>query len=266
MARWVGMPDLAGVRAKLRARRRAPSGLRRAVRELPRGAARTRSSSSSTRRRGWHTFRWSVASEPPLEELALIFSDILGNLRSTLDYLVWQLVLLGGRKPGRQTAFPVVKREKDWAVQGGAALRGVPEEWAALIEAMQPFQRFDRPELHPLAILEHVNNLTKHRFLPAAVLTADAFGYLINVADVAEGETFESRDFVDRPIVDGAELARFRASSRLPDRGAGERQPALPPVVPGRRRARVDADRSRRVGARGDRAVRAGVPALSETT
>jgi hypothetical protein len=162
---------------------------------------------------GWHTFRWSVESEPPLEELALIFSDIVGNLRSTLDYLVWQLVLLGGRKPGRQTAFPIVKREKDWRVQGGSALTGVSEEWAQLIEEMQPFQRFDRPDLHPLAILEHVNNITKHRFLPAAVLTADAFGYLINVANVPSGETFESRDFLDRPIADGAELARFRAQS-----------------------------------------------------
>ena len=75
---------------------------------------------------GWHTFRWSVESEPPLEELALIFSDILGNLRSTLDYLVWQLVLLGGRKPGRQTAFPVVKREKDWRVAGRRRAAGRP--------------------------------------------------------------------------------------------------------------------------------------------
>ncbi len=206
------MPDLAGVRAKLR---RADEH-RQAYDELFERHLESNPYSISFEfdpESGWHTFRWRVAAEPPLEDLALIFSDILGNLRSTLDYLVWQLVLLGGQKPGRQSAFPVVKREKDWAVQGGVALRGVPEEWAMLIEEMQPFQRFDRPELHPLAILEHVNNLTKHRFLPAAVLTADAFSYLINVADVGEGETFESRDFVDSPIVDGAELARFRASS-----------------------------------------------------
>jgi hypothetical protein len=163
---------------------------------------------------GWHTFRWQVRVEPPLELLALIFSDILGNLRSTLDYLVWQLVLTGGQKPGRKTGFPIVKREQDWAVQGGSALRGVPDQWAELIEAMQPFRRFDRPDLHPLAILEHVNNLTKHRFLPAAVLTADSFGYLINIANLPPEETFESRDSLDRPIVDGGELARFRAESR----------------------------------------------------
>ena len=65
---------------------------------------------------GWHIFRWLVSTEPPVEDLSLILSDIVGNLRSTLDYLVWQLVLLGGRKPGRQASFPVVKRAKDWPV------------------------------------------------------------------------------------------------------------------------------------------------------
>jgi hypothetical protein len=206
--------DLAGVRAKLRRadeHRRAYDELFHAYLESdPYGITFEFDPES-----GWHTFRWSVDPEPPLEDLALIFSDILGNLRSTLDYLVWQLVLSNGQKPGRRNAFPIVKREDDWPVQGGVALRGVPEEWAGLIEAMQPFQRYERPELHPLAILEHVNNLSKHRFLPAAVLTADSFGYLINVAGGAAGETFESQDFLDRSIIDGGELARFRSASRM---------------------------------------------------
>ncbi len=207
------MPDLAGVRAKLR---RAEEH-RLAFDSLFQQYLSTEPYSIAFEfdpETGWHTFRWQVEQEPPLEDLALIFGDILGNLRTTLDYLVWQLVLSNGTRPGRQSAFPVVKREKDWAVQGGAALKGVPDEWAELIEAMQPFQRVDQPELHPLAILEHMNNINKHRFLPVAVLTADAFSYLINVAEVGETETFESRDFLDRPIVDGGELARFRSESR----------------------------------------------------
>jgi hypothetical protein len=209
------MPDLGGVHAKLR----RVDEHRRAYDELFEAFLMTHPYGITFEfdpESGWHTFRWSVAGVPPLDDLALIFSDIVVNLRSVLDYLVWQLVLLGGRKPGRKTAFPIVKNEKDWAVQGGVALRGVPEQWAELIESMQPFQRFDRPDLHPLAILEHVSNLTKHRFLPAAVLTADSFGYLINVAGVAPGETFESQDSLENAIVDGAELARFRAASRAP--------------------------------------------------
>ena len=206
------MPDLAGVRAKLE----WAAEHCRAYDNLFESYLGTHPYSIGFEfdpETGWHTFRWQVEVEPPLEELALRFSDIVGNLRSTLDYLVWQLVFLGGRKPGRKTSFPVVKRERDWAVQGGSALQGVPAQWAELIEELQPFQRYDRPDLHPLAILEHVNNLTKHRFLPAAVLTVDSFSYLINVAAVLPGETFESSDFLDRPIADGAELARFRAKS-----------------------------------------------------
>src|SRR5579863_2868849 len=66
---------------------------------------------------GWHILRWQVVREPPFTELALLFGDMISNLRAALDYLVWQLVLVSGNRPGRRTAFPVVKRAKDWEVQ-----------------------------------------------------------------------------------------------------------------------------------------------------
>ena len=74
---------------------------------------------------GWHTLRWQALREPPLERMALIFGDMVSNLRTTLDYLVWQLVLAAGKRPGRRTGFPVVRRAKDWEVQSRAALNGV---------------------------------------------------------------------------------------------------------------------------------------------
>jgi hypothetical protein len=161
---------------------------------------------------GWHTLRWQVLHEPPLERLALLFGDMISNLRTTLDYLVWQLVLAGGSRPGRRTGFPVVRKEKDWEVQSRAALQGVAPEWIAEIELRQPFQRPEQPGLHPLAILDHVNNLNKHRFLPVAVLSVEQLGLLINVEPVA-GEQLETRDFLDKGITQGGELASFRAES-----------------------------------------------------
>jgi len=165
---------------------------------------------------GWHSLRWHVDQEPPLEDLALIFGDILGNLRTSLDYLVWQLVLAGGGTPSRTTAFPVARSRRFWREQSEEMLQGVAPEWVAKIKSVQPYHVKDRPELHPLAILDHVNNLNKHRFLPVAVLTPERFSYLVNVADVAENEVFESRDLVERPIVHGGELARVRCESRRP--------------------------------------------------
>ena len=163
---------------------------------------------------GWHSLRWNVLEDLPLQRLGLLFGDMISNLRTTLDYLVWQLVLAGGNRPGRRTGFPVVRKEKDWEVQSRAALRGVAPEWAAEIEARQPFH-VDEPAFHPLAILDHVNNLNKHRFLPVAVLSVEHLGLLINVEPVPD-ETLETRDFLDRPITQGGELARFRVESRVP--------------------------------------------------
>jgi len=162
---------------------------------------------------GWHTLRWQALREPPLERLALVFGDMISNLRTTLDYLVWQLVLAAGLRPGRRTSFPVVRRAKDWGVQSRTALRGVEERWVDEIESRQPFRRPERPSVHPLAILDHVNNLNKHRFLPVALLSVEQLGLLINV-ESARGEVIESQDFLDRPIIPDGELARFRVPSR----------------------------------------------------
>jgi hypothetical protein len=163
---------------------------------------------------GWHTLRWQTLREPPLQRLALVFGDMISNLRTTLDYLVWQLVLAAGNRPGRRTGFPVVRRAKDWAVQSRTALSGVAPQWADEIELRQPFQRPDRPSVHPLAILDHGNNLNKHRFLPVALLSVEQLGLLINV-ESARGEVIESQDFLDRPITADGELARFRVPSRV---------------------------------------------------
>jgi hypothetical protein len=106
-----------------------------------------------------------------------------------------------------------VKRAKDWEVQARTSLRGVAPELISEIELRQPFQRHDRPSIHPLAILDHVNNLNKHRFLPVAAVSVQQLGLLINIEE-ARGESIESRDFIDRPIVQGGELARFRVPSK----------------------------------------------------
>jgi hypothetical protein len=107
-----------------------------------------------------------------------------------------------------------VRRAKDWEVQSRAALHGVEQQWVDEIEARQPFQRPEQPSIHPLAILDHVNNLNKHRFLPVALLSVERLGLLINVQS-APGEVIESQDFLDRPITPDAELARFRVPSHV---------------------------------------------------
>jgi hypothetical protein len=207
------MPDLSGVLAKLERAEEHREAYDELVEEFV-GSEPYTIYSEYDPGTGWHSLRWQVLREAPLQRMALIFGDMISNLRATLDYLVWQLVLASGNRPGRRTAFPVVRRAKDWEVQSKTALRGVEQRWVDEIEARQPYHRPERPSVHPLAILDHVNNLNKHRFLPVALLSVEELGLLINVRPAA-GEAIESQDFLDRPITPHGVAARFRVPSRV---------------------------------------------------
>jgi hypothetical protein len=41
----------------------------------------------------------SAETQRAVTELSLIYGDFLGNIRSSLDYLAWQLVLVTGKTP-----------------------------------------------------------------------------------------------------------------------------------------------------------------------
>ena len=60
---------------------------------------------------GWYRVRWKQLApiDPPLEQFALVFGDILYNLRASLDYIVWQLVEVNGATPTSSTSFPCVR-------------------------------------------------------------------------------------------------------------------------------------------------------------
>jgi hypothetical protein len=160
---------------------------------------------------GWHNLRWQVHLVPPAEDLALIFGDMLSNLRATLDYLVWQLVLRNGATPTRNTAFPVVKDAKDWDANRAGMLKGVADVWATEIQKLQPYYGGDRRDAHLLATLDYVNNVNKHRMLPTVIVNATRFGAWIEPGDAA-GKEIEMKSYVDDPIDNGAYAFRFRVT------------------------------------------------------
>lgn len=159
---------------------------------------------------GWHSFRWVVRHNPPLEDFALIEGDFLTNLRGALDYLAWQLVLAAGNQPTIRTAFPAVIKPQHWASAVGDRLAGIDSAWIAEIEKLQPYHRPQRPELHPLALIDHLNNINKHRTLPVTLMLAQEWRCTINTEPMPAGGQLRFDSFQDRPIEDGAEHFRFR--------------------------------------------------------
>src|SRR5437667_236703 len=71
----------------------------------------------------------------------LIVGDCLQNLRSSLDYLIWELVLAANNQPTKDNMFPICSTAdafKD-AVSKRKRLIGVHPDAIAEIDALQPY-------------------------------------------------------------------------------------------------------------------------------
>jgi hypothetical protein len=129
---------------------------------------------------------WTVVdgvSEPDLR-LATILGDMIHNLRSSLDNLVFELSFLGmrGKKIPKRTAFPSSITTRNWHSQHvqSVLLEGVLEKHRALLYQVQPcYRKRDsasarailRRKRSPTADLHNLWNEDKHRMVQPVVLT-----------------------------------------------------------------------------------------------
>jgi hypothetical protein len=109
-----------------------------------------------------YVFRF--AGKLPDPRIGLIVGEFGHHLRAALDNLVWQLVLLRGGTPNRDSQFPIYASKQAYEGDRGAPrmLRGVIADDRAAIESIQPFQEGDRAQGSSLALLAWLNNVDKH--------------------------------------------------------------------------------------------------------
>ncbi len=109
-------------------------------------------------------FHLWVKEEPP-PRLSVILGDCVHNLRSSLDYVAWQLVIANGGVPDDNTAFPIWDRKPRDGVFAPKSCAGMSKDALALIEGMQPYQAGDRARQHVLWFVRELSNTDKHRTL-----------------------------------------------------------------------------------------------------
>jgi hypothetical protein len=136
---------------------------------------------------------------------ALIAGDFLQNIRSSLDYLVWQLVIANGTRPGRCNAFPICESIEGWekCLHQHGRLRGVHKDAIAEIKTFQPCFSQSLIPL-PLTVLEKLTNQNKHQCVfvaGVAVLLTPAvkppFGYAeFQVSRVVDGQSVDGETFI----------------------------------------------------------------------
>lgn len=102
--------------------------------------------------------------KPVPARLALICGDGLQCLRSSLDYMVWELVESAGKQPHRRLMFPIAMSEATYMddLVKRKRLDGVDPNAIALIGSFQPYHLPD-PKNSVLGIFEELTNINKHR-------------------------------------------------------------------------------------------------------
>jgi hypothetical protein len=117
------------------------------------------------------TFSLQIAKPIPAR-LVLLVGDSLQNLRSTLDYLVWELVLAAKNVPSKKNMFPVCNSSdifKD--ALRSKRLLGVAPEALAIVESLQPYQSGEMDAAGiPLSVLDSLTNINKHQRLPLTII------------------------------------------------------------------------------------------------
>lgn len=150
--------------------------------------------------------RVAVTEAPPLR-WSVVMGEIVHDLRSALDHLAWQLVLLDGGQPTRSTQFPIYRVEADFrAPAGQSRLTGMSDAHHQQLEELQPF-RHDDPDQHHLAVLAYLSNTDKHQVLHTALVENEGsqFGFRgVRGLAAITGEIQPSFG----PLVDGAEIVR----------------------------------------------------------
>jgi hypothetical protein len=111
-------------------------------------------------------FVFTTVREPCPEMWGVVVGEIAHNLRSALDHLLWEMVVLntGSAPPGEESQFPIFRTKPGYDNGAGRRIRGVSPEAAALIESLQPFATREDAS-SPLWHLRHISNFDKHRTL-----------------------------------------------------------------------------------------------------
>jgi len=109
--------------------------------------------------------------EPPTS-LGVIIGDFLYNVRSSLDHIVWQLVLANPPNQPKEgkSAFPICTTPENFAAQvDRGRLAGMCDKAFAVVESLQPYGG-----RNPfLVTLDDLHNFDKHRMLHVTTAVAD---------------------------------------------------------------------------------------------
>lgn len=159
---------------------------------------------------GWHK-EWLIyrchVTRPIPDDLSLIAGDAAHNMRSALDHLAYQLVLLNNKTPSKRTAFPIFDTRptsKGARQRFQAAIKLMRRDHQDAIKKLQPYLDKNDPGRLLLSAVNKLDITDKHRLLPPLLsfMHAETDEASIRFTHPVEFE------WSDGPLEEGREILR----------------------------------------------------------
>jgi hypothetical protein len=97
---------------------------------------------------------------PASMRIPILIGEVCYNLRSALDYLVFELAKHDSGSPQKRTQFPIECSEKNFRERRKKSLKGINDAHVTRIEELQPYKGCDWTKT-----LKDISNPDKHREL-----------------------------------------------------------------------------------------------------
>jgi hypothetical protein len=125
-----------------------------------------------------------VRELPP--HIATIVGDVIHNLRSALDYLAYQLVIVGkgNNRPFRHVEFPIFDSAQKYEAGKHRKIKGMRPEAIKAIDIIKPYKSGN----DQLWRLHRLNNIDKHRLL----ITVSSYFQSIGIGTILNREMKEA--------------------------------------------------------------------------
>jgi len=176
---------------------------------------------------GSTVFRIRILREPD-PEWEVTVGEIAYQIRSALDHLVTQLVVLnGGDAERHKGSFPIFSNSDQYwkkRIKVGNAkmcrrdilLKGMRKEHRTMVDALQPYKRGQFARYDPLTVLNDLCNGDKHRDAHPTLLVVRDSRFMVEnnpFTIVQPHKRMEGPLTIRKPLHDGAEIIRFRPNN-----------------------------------------------------
>jgi hypothetical protein len=157
-------------------------------------------------KRGYYIYRLKLKRTPP-PRLSMIVGDLIHNLRSALDNLMWELCGRP-RDPTSRLAFPIFVDEPRNGFSKKAEFSQLSDKAFLIIKSLQPYNGSNSADLQgALRYINLLSNSNKHRAPQIGIILPMGGSYYIP----GGGADLDAYDLVHRraPLDDGSEIARL---------------------------------------------------------